>query len=112
MATLHDTRVSETTRRRLALADPQGQLELYRGQLRKKPGKSVAHGDVMMRLTEQLLRQLDRGAFHIRVQHARRRVSPDTYSIPDIAVMPTAVVLALREHPSRLAAYTQTRYRW
>jgi Uma2 family endonuclease len=105
MAVVHPDIVSEAEYRRLALADPQGQLELYRGQLREKPWMSVAHGDVMMRLTEQLLLQLGRGEFHIRVQHARLRVSPDTYYVPDIAVMPTAVVLALREHPTRLDAY-------
>lgn len=37
----------EETYRRFALGDSQGQWELYRGQLREKPGMSVEHGGVM-----------------------------------------------------------------
>ena len=105
MAVAQTEIVSEAEYRRLTLADPHGQLELYRGQLREKSEMSVGHGDVMMCLTEQLLLQLERGEFHVRVQHARLRIASDTYYVPDIAVVPTAAVLALRAHPNELDAY-------
>ena len=48
--------MSEETYRQFALGDPQGQWELYRGQLREKPGMSVEHGGVMMQLGGVALR--------------------------------------------------------
>jgi Uma2 family endonuclease len=105
MAVVQTEIVSEEEYRRLALDDPQGQLELYRGQLREKPWMTARHGDVMMRLTEQLLLQLDRKEFHVRVQHARLRVSSDTYYVPDIAVIPTGMARALLERATELDAY-------
>ena len=97
--------MSEETYRRFALSDPQGQWELQRGQLRQKPGMSVEHGDVMMHLVELLHNQLDRNVFRVRAHHARLRRSADTYYVPDVAVIPTAIVQALREHPGSLDAY-------
>jgi Uma2 family endonuclease len=99
--------MSEETYRQFALGDPQGQWELYRGQLREKPGMSVEHGSVMMLLVEWLLNQLDRNEFQVRAHHARLRRSADTYYVPDIAVIPTPVVLALLEQPGILDAYPE-----
>jgi len=90
MAITQTEPVSEETYRRLALADPGGQLELYQGQLRKKPGMSVEHGDIMFHLGMLLQNQLDRGEYRLRASHARLRRSADTYDVPDIAVIPTA----------------------
>jgi Uma2 family endonuclease len=97
--------VSEETYRRLALGDPQGQLELHHGQLREKPGMSVEHGGVMIRLVELLLRQLDRNEYRVRPGHARLRRSADTYYVPDVVVIPTAMERALRARPGILDAY-------
>ena len=98
-------KMSEETYRRLALGDPQGQWELHQGQLREKPGMSVEHGDVLMVLVALLHNQLDRNVFRVRAHHARLRRSADTYYVPDVAVIPTPAVRALREHPGSLDAY-------
>ncbi len=107
MAITHTERVSEETYRRLALADPGGQLELYQGQLREKPDMSVEHGDIMFHLGMLLQNQLDRGEYRLRATHARLRRSADTYYVPDIAVIPTAMERALRERPGSLDAYPE-----
>lgn len=97
--------VSEATYRRLALGDPQ--LELYRGQLREKPGMSVAHGRAMHRLLGQLFTQLDSNSYVLRTQHARLRISSDTYYVPDIAVIPAVIEQALFADPRSLDAYPE-----
>jgi Uma2 family endonuclease len=99
--------MSEETYRQFALGDPQGQWELYRGQLREKPGMSVEHGDVMDNLLAFLFEQLDRNEYRIRTTHARLRRSADTYYVPDIAVIPTSVVQSLLEQPGSLDAYPE-----
>jgi Uma2 family endonuclease len=66
---------------------------------------SVEHGDVMDLLVEQLRNQLDRSKYRVRTHHARLRRSEDTYYVPDVAVIPTAFVQALRERPGSLDAY-------
>ena len=99
--------MSEETYREFALGDPQGQWELYRGQLREKPGMSVEHGGVMDNLLAFLYEQLDRNEYRIRTNHARLRRSADTYYIPDIAVIPTPVVQTLLEQPGDLDAYPE-----
>ena len=103
MATPSTEHVTEETYRRLALGNTQ--LELCRGQLRNKPSMSVAHGDVMGLLVAQLVRQVNDDEYRVRTQHARLRVSSDTYYVPDIAVIPTSVVLALLRAPRLLDAY-------
>jgi Uma2 family endonuclease len=98
--------MSEAAYREFALGDPQGQWELHHGQLRERPGMSVEHGDIMVLLVTLLSNQLDRGEYKLRAQHARLRVSSNTYYIPDVAVMPTALEQALRERPGSLDAYS------
>jgi Uma2 family endonuclease len=103
MAITTERQVSEETYRRLALGN--SQVELHRGQLREKPGMSVEHGHVMDDLLAQLYAGLDRGAFRLRAQHARLRLSSETYYIPDIAVIPIAMEQELRARRGTLDAY-------
>lgn len=98
--------VSEEMYRRLALGDPQGLLELYHGRLRERPGMSVSHGRVLDFLLAQLYLQVDRTQFRLRAQHARLRISSNTYYVPDLAVIPTAIEEALFANPHSLDAYT------
>ena len=107
MSTTKTEPMSEETYRQFALGDPQGQWELYRGQLREKPGMSVEHGGIMDNLLAFLYGQLDRNDYRIRTTHARLRRSADTYYIPDIAVIPTPVVQALLDQPGSLDAYLE-----
>ena len=108
MATTHTERVSEDTYRRLALENPtNGQLELYRGELREKPEMSVEHGDEMFHLAHMLQSQLDRREYRLRTDHAKLRRSADTYYVPDIAVIPTELERKLRLVPGSLDAYAE-----
>lgn len=100
-------RMTEAEFRQFSLGDNTGQWELHRGELVEKSGMSVAHGGVMMRMTELLLPQLDRRVYRLRINHARARCSADTYYIPDLAVVPTEAVLTLMERPESLDAYPE-----
>jgi Uma2 family endonuclease len=96
-------RVTEETYRQLALGNTQ--LELHHGQLREKPGMSVEHNDVWEHLLAQLFRQLDRNNYRLRANFGRLRRATDTYYIPDVAIIPAAMVQALRQQPGSLDAY-------
>ena len=106
MATTTAVPVSEETYREIALGDPK--WELHCGQLREKPGMSVEHGHVIDRLQRQLYLQLDPGEHTLRTNHARLRLSADTYYVPDIVIVPTGLELALRERPGSLDAYPES----
>jgi Uma2 family endonuclease len=105
MATTQTVQMSEQEYREFALGDDNGRWELVRGQLREKPDVSVEHTYAIMNLVEQLLFQLDRNQFRVTSSLARLRVSPETYYVPDVAVVPNAMVQALRENPRTLDAY-------
>lgn len=72
--------VSERTFQQLALEDPEGHWELYRGKPRRKPrrkpGMTFAHNHVEVWLAVQLGQQLDRRRFDVRSNagHDRRDV--------------------------------------
>ncbi len=100
--------MSEEEYRQFALGDGSGQWELVDGRLREKPGMSVMHGHVIDQLLRFLFNNLDRSENHIRANHARLRCSAETYSIPDIAIIPTPYVLTLLARPEEtLDAYPQ-----
>ena len=105
--TVTEQLVSEETYRRLALAEPDRHWELHDGRLREKPAMSVEHGGVGFYLAHLLQLQLNRSEFRLRFNHARLRRSGKRYYIPDIAVIPTAVELALRQRPGTLDAYAE-----
>jgi Uma2 family endonuclease len=105
MALTRTEQMSEAAFRQFSLGDKQGQWELVDGQLRERPAMSAEHGGVMMVLVAQLLNQCDPHEYIVRVQHARLRVSPTTYFIPDVAVISTAFYLSLRTRPGSLDAY-------
>jgi Uma2 family endonuclease len=99
--------VSEGAYRELALMDENRRLELFRGRLREKPPVSVEHSYVAMNLVELLLKQLERDRYRVSLGQARLRVSSDTYYIPDVTVIPSALVQALRATPRVLDAYPE-----
>jgi Uma2 family endonuclease len=107
MTHTHTETMSEEAYREFALGDPSGGWELVRGHLWERPGMSVAHDRVTMDLVEYLLRQLDRNHYRISAGLARLRVSADTYYVPDVAVIPTALWRRLAEDPRTLNAYSE-----
>jgi Uma2 family endonuclease len=105
MATMTTAPIGEEAYRELSLGELNGPVELHRGFLREKPGMSATHGDVVEDLADMIRGQVERSRFRVRTQHARLRVSADTYYIPDIAVIPTAWIRPLRGNPRALDAY-------
>jgi Uma2 family endonuclease len=107
MATMTTALVGEAEYRELALMGENRRLELLRGHLREKPPVSVEHSYVAMNLVELLLQQLERDQYRVSLGQARLRVSSDTYYIPDVTVIPSALVQALRATPRVLDAYAE-----
>ena len=87
------TTISEQEYRELAFNDYQTKWELWDGVLVEKPGTSVLHDDMANFLGFLLQSQLNRDAFHIQVQCAKLRYTARNDFIPDVAVIPTGLVL-------------------
>jgi Uma2 family endonuclease len=85
--------VSEAAFRKLALEEPDEQWELHGGALRRKPGMSAQHNRSMTRLVVVLSQQLDQSQFDVRCNSGHVRLSAGRYYIPDVAVIPVALVL-------------------
>ena len=83
-------RITEAEYRELILHDDFVTWELWDGVPREKPPMTAKHGDAAMTLSARLFNQLDRRRFHVRNNHAKARISPRNYFIPDVAVIPTA----------------------
>ena len=88
-----------------ALAQPDRQLEIHRGRVREKPGMSMDHNRDMRRLVWQLNRQLDLRDYEVGDNSARLRAPSGAVYIPDVAVLPTAMVDALEGRDRRLETY-------
>lgn len=85
--------VSEAAFRKLALEEPDAQWELHCGSLQRKPGMTALHNRSMVRLVVSLGQQLDQREFDVRCNSGHVRRSAEHYYIPDVAVIPVALVL-------------------
>jgi Uma2 family endonuclease len=90
---------------RIALAEPDRRWELHLGRLREKPGMSVSHNRVTIRLGKQLLMQLDEREFEVRIDQSRVRRDERTYYIPDLIVVPAGMVATIEDRPGVLESY-------
>ena len=97
--------VAEDSYRRVSLLDPDGHWELHDGMLREKPGMSIAHGGTTNKLAVVLQNQLGWDEYRVRNNCSRLRISTRRTYIPDIAVVPRALDLALWENPYALELY-------
>ena len=93
--------VSTKTYEQVALEDPDGQWELDRGRLRQKPGMTNEHNSAMRTLVEELHAQLDRKEYAVDMNATRLRVSTGSFYIPDVTVIPRALVRKARERLGR-----------
>jgi Uma2 family endonuclease len=93
--------VSAKTYEQVALEDPNGQWELDRGCMRQKPGMTADHNLLMQALTAALMAQLDRAAFLVYMNTIRLRISTGSFYIPDVTVVPRALVQRERAGSSR-----------
>jgi Uma2 family endonuclease len=100
--------VSDHIYKQVALEDPDGHWELACGRLRGKPGMTIEHNDIMATLAEELILQLDRREYRVRTDGPRLRVSGGSYYLPDVCVIPHALVeRKRREAPRELEVYEQ-----
>ncbi|MGI8551563.1 MAG: Uma2 family endonuclease [Dehalococcoidia bacterium] len=100
--------ISEATYERVALEDREGRWELVCGRLRRKPGMTVEHYDVMRALIRRLITQVEEGEFAVSMESPRLRISTGTYFLPDVCVIPRAAVQRKRRETSgRLEVYDE-----
>jgi Uma2 family endonuclease len=97
--------VSETDFRKLALEEPDARWELHCGTLRQKPSMTAAHNHVVARLFRRLTQQLDERRFDVRSNAGHVRRSAEAYYIPDLFVVPMALVRPLLPQQDVLEAY-------
>jgi Uma2 family endonuclease len=102
-----ETRISNDAYERLALAEPDRKWELRNGRLREKPGMTAAHNEVEYLLGLMLGTQLDRTRYRARVDAGRVHRPGATYFIPDVFVVPTAMVTPLLPRDDTLEVYDQ-----
>ena len=102
-----ETRTSGEAYERLALAEPDRKWELRDGVLREKPGMTAAHNWLEVKLGFMLMSQLDRSAYHVRIDSGRVRRPQKTYFIPDVFVVPMALVAPLLNLQDVLEVYDQ-----
>lgn len=101
------TRISGAEYERLALAEPDRKWELRDGYPREKPAMTAAHNWLEMELGYMLMSQLDRSVYHVRIDSGRVRRPEATYYIPDVFVVPTALVAPLLDLQDVLEVYDQ-----
>jgi Uma2 family endonuclease len=100
--------VSEATYLRLVKEDPDNRWELHDGCLMWKPGEmTVEHNEMGYRLVVQFVRQLDEDVYQIRPDSSRTRTEQGSYYIPDLFVVPVALVNRLKERPGTLEVYRE-----
>jgi Uma2 family endonuclease len=97
--------LTQQTYQSVALEDPEGQWELYRGRLREKPPMGAEHNDLAFYLGMLIQLQLDRREYRLRVNGARVRYLPQSVFIPDVAVIPVSIDQQFRGKPGTLEVY-------
>lgn len=84
------TTISEQEFRELVLSDEDRFWELWDGVPVEKPPMSFLHNGVATYLAAVLIFQLDWRDYRVTVQGDRARVSPRSFFIPDVMVIPAA----------------------
>lgn len=101
------TQTSEQEYRELALNDPDHNWELWDGVLVEKPPMSMMHDDVAFYLGHALAGQLDRGLYRVNVNGGKTRYTARNFLIPDVVVLPAALVLPFRHDPRAFNAHSE-----
>ena len=97
--------ISEQEYRELALNDSDRLSELWDGVPREKSLMSMKHEDVASYLGAALISQLDRRLHRVNINGGRTRVSPRTYYIPDVVVIPAAYKTPFEDDPRAFNAF-------
>jgi Uma2 family endonuclease len=99
--------ISEQTYERVALEDPDEKWELVCGRLRTKPAMTTEHYEVMRTLIRRLIVQLDERDYVVDKDGPRLRVSTGTYYVPDVCVIPRALVRHSLKTSGRFEVYSE-----
>src|SRR5262249_41239936 len=91
----------------VALADPEGLWELHDGCLVSKPTMTTEHNQTQYLLVAELIGQLDRLMYQVRFNSGRTRRRTRSFFIPDVFVVPVALVLPRLGQRNRLEAYSE-----
>ena len=81
--------------------------ELWDGVLVEKPPMSMLHDDEAAYLAHMLMSQLDRAEFRVNVNGAKARYTARNYFVPDVVVIPAALMLPFLNDPHSFNAYDQ-----
>ena len=73
----------------------------------EKPLMSMKHDDVAFHLGYLLQRRLDRSLYRVNVNGGKTRHSARHYSIPDVVVIPAALVLPFADDPQAFNAFAE-----
>lgn len=99
--------VSVETYRRVVLEDPTGGWELECGQLRRKPDVTTEDASVIEDLDYQVQTQMDRDEFAVRSNNGRLEHALGGYYVPDLCIIPRALVRRLLAQPRTFEEYTE-----
>jgi Uma2 family endonuclease len=98
--------ITEETFERVALEDPDGKWELHCGRLRSKPAMTAKHNQIGRILGFRLQQQLALDAYEVSIDNTWVRISATRTYIPDVAVLPTALVERMKqEQPTHLEVH-------
>ena len=97
--------IRERTIEHLMLDDPDTLWELHDEKVRGKPLMSIRHGGVSSYLGVLLQTQLDRATYWVQINHARLRRSTEKVYIPDVVVIPVALMRPTWDRPEGLDLY-------
>ena len=78
---------------KLAEREPERRWELIDGEPVCRPGMTSRHEDLTTYLGSALIQQLDRAEYRVRSANSRTRHSERNWFVPDVMVVPTALVL-------------------
>jgi Uma2 family endonuclease len=101
------TRISEQEYLELAFNEPDRFWELWDGVPVEKPGMSMRHNKVAFYLGVALANQLDLHSYVISANGDRARVSPRSYFIPDVMVVPTTYQAEIADDGDALGVYVK-----
>jgi Uma2 family endonuclease len=98
--------VSIETFRKVALEDDDGVWEYHCGRLVRKPPMTMPHNELARELLRQLILQIDPDLYSVSLNAGHVRLPNERYAVPDVAVIPRALVDSLRAQPHDLEEYS------
>ncbi len=97
--------VSAQTFEAVVLEDTDGRWELHHGKLREKPPMSFGHNRSARELAYQLIPQLDHSKYEVFQNGGHLRAPNGNTYIPDIVVVPVALMSQFDLNPARFEVY-------